>query len=109
MFRGPLITKYNDRSTPMERHANLFNEMFSIDASPITAQFFGQAGLEHMRKYGSKAEHFAKIALKNHKHSINNPNSQLQKEHSLDEILDPEGNVFEFLTKPQCCPTSSVC
>ena len=62
-----------------------------------------------MKKYGSKIEHFAKIACKNHKHSVNNPNSQLQKEHSLDEVLgkNPEDNVFEFLTKLQCCPTSS--
>lgn len=73
----------------------------------MTAQFFGQAGLEHMQKYGSKIEHFAKIAQKNHKHSKNNPNSQLQAEHSLDEVLNPEDSVFEFLTKLQCCPTSS--
>lgn len=38
MLRGPLITKYNDRSTPMQRHADLFNEMFEIEAVPITAQ-----------------------------------------------------------------------
>jgi len=107
MFRGPLITKYNDRPTPMQRHADLFNEMFEIEPSPITAQFFGQAGLEHMRKYGSKPEHFAKIAKKNHAHSVNNPNSQLQQEHSLEEILDSETSVFHFLTKLQCCPTSS--
>lgn len=60
-----------------------------------------------MNKYGSKKEHFAKIAYKNHKHSVNNPNSQLQKEHSLEEISDEKESVFEFLTKLQCCPTSS--
>ncbi len=34
---------------------------------------FGGAGLEHMKKYGTKPEHFAKIAEKNHRHSANNP------------------------------------
>jgi len=28
-----------------------------------------------MKKYGTKEEHFAKIAYKNHLHSINNPYS----------------------------------
>jgi acetyl-CoA acetyltransferase len=30
-----------------------------------------------MEKYGSTAEHFAKIAYKNHKHSVNNPFAQV--------------------------------
>ena len=98
---------YEDRSPPMQKYADLFNEMFEIEAAPITAQFFGQAGLEHMKKYGSKIEHFAKIAYKNHKHSVNNPNSQLQQEHSLEEITNSENQVFNFLTKLQSCPTSS--
>lgn len=39
----------------------------------MAAQMFGNAGREHMEKYGTRPEHFAKIALKNHKHSVNNP------------------------------------
>jgi sterol carrier protein 2 len=34
---------------------------------------FGNAGKEHMEKYGTTPEHLAKIAYKNHKHSVNNP------------------------------------
>lgn len=30
-------------------------------------QMFGNAGVEHMDKYGTKPEHFAQIAWKNHK------------------------------------------
>jgi sterol carrier protein 2 len=43
---------------------------------PIAPQLFGNAGREHMEKYGTKPEHFAKIAWKNHHHSVNNPYSQ---------------------------------
>jgi len=39
----------------------------------MAAQIFGNAGKEHMKKYGTKPEHFGKIAWKNHKHSVNNP------------------------------------
>ena len=34
---------------------------------------FGQAGVEHMRKYGTTQEQFAKVAVKNHEHGVHNP------------------------------------
>jgi acetyl-CoA acetyltransferase len=66
---------------------------------------FGNAGREHMEKYGTTAEQFAKIGWKNHKHSVNNPYSQFQDEYSLEDILKAP-MVYEPLTKLQCCPTS---
>lgn len=48
-------------------------ELTEMNDAPLTAQMFGNAGIEHMKKYGTKPEHFAKIAYKNHKHSVNNP------------------------------------
>ena len=44
-----------------------------FESGPPAAQMFGNAGREHMKKYGTKPEHFAKIAEKNHRHSVNNP------------------------------------
>lgn len=73
--------------------------------SPVTAQMFGNAGIEHMKKYGTKPEHFAKIAYKNHMHSTNNPYSQFQEKYSLEQIMNSP-KVFGPLTKLQCCPTS---
>ena len=52
-----------------------------------------------------RAEHFAKIGWKNHKHSVNNPYSQFQDEYTLEQILTAP-MVYEPLTKLQCCPTS---
>jgi acetyl-CoA acetyltransferase len=58
-----------------------------------------------MERYGTKPEQFAKIGLKNHRHSVNNPYSQFQDEYTLEEILAAP-MVHEPLTKLQCCPTS---
>jgi len=66
---------------------------------------FGNAGMEHMKVYGTKPEHFAKIAAKNHKHSLNNPYSQFRKGYSLEEVMNST-KIHGFLTKLQCCPTS---
>jgi len=73
--------------------------------APPAPQFFGNAGREHMERYGTTAEQFAKIGWKNHKHSVNNPYSQFQDEYTLEQIMNAP-MVYEPLTKLQCCPTS---
>ena len=50
-------------------------ELRDLTKMPFAPQLFGNAGREHMEKYGTTADHFAKIAYKNHKHSVNNPYS----------------------------------
>jgi acetyl-CoA acyltransferase len=72
---------------------------------PIAARMFGEAGRDHMEKYGTKPETFAKIAVKNHRHSVNNPRSQYQAACSLEEVLAAR-MVYDPLTILQCCPTS---
>jgi sterol carrier protein 2 len=66
---------------------------------------FGNAGRDHMQKYGSEPDHYAWIGWKNHKHSVNNPYAQFQDEYTLDEIKDAR-MIHEPLTKLQCSPTS---
>ncbi|XP_019851926.1 PREDICTED: non-specific lipid-transfer protein-like [Amphimedon queenslandica] len=89
----------------MDKHVEVLSEVSGIASSPLTPQIFASAGQEHMDKYGTKPEHFAKIAEKNHRHSVNNPNSQFRDEYTLQDILKSK-MVHEPLTKLQCCPTS---
>ncbi|CAG5128607.1 unnamed protein product, partial [Candidula unifasciata] len=105
MERGPLTGKYTDRTSPMDKHVQVMIEGHGIEKVPLTPQIFGNAGREHMEKYGTKPEHFAKIAWKNHKHSVNNPYSQFQTEYSFEQIQQSPLIYFP-LTKLQCCPTS---
>ncbi len=105
MEKGSLGIKYTDRTNPMDKHAQAMIEKRGFAKAPAAAQFFGNAGREHMEKYGTTAEHFAKIGWKNHKHSVNNPYSQFQDEYSLEDIKNAP-MVYDPLTKLQCCPTS---
>lgn len=105
MERGSLGTKWNDRTMPLDKQFELMGDIDGITAAPPSAQLFGNAGEEHMTKYGSKPEHFAKIAYKNHLHSVNNPYSQFQDKYTLDEVKN-SATVHRVLTKLQCCPTS---
>lgn len=105
MERGSLSNKFNDRTNPLDKHFLEMSELVGFSAAPPASQLFGNAGEEHMKRYGSKPEHFAKIAYKNHKHSVNNPYSQFQDEYTLDQIKNSPV-VHGVLTKLQCCPTS---
>jgi acetyl-CoA acetyltransferase len=105
MEKGSLGIKFTDRVNPMDKHAQAMIEKRGFEKAPPAAQFFGNAGREHMEKYGTTAEHFAKIGWKNHKHSVNNPYSQFQDEYSLEDIKNAP-MIFDPLTKLQCCPTS---
>jgi acetyl-CoA acetyltransferase len=105
MEKGSLGAKYMDRINPMDKHMMLMMELRQFAPAPPAPQLFGNAGREHMEKYGTKAESFARIGWKNHKHSVNNPYSQFQDEYSLEDVLGSK-MVYEPLTKLQCCPTS---
>lgn len=105
MERGSLSSKFMDRTNPMDKHMEVMIDRYGMVAAPAAAQMFGNAGREHMEKYGTKPEHFAKIAFKNHKHSTNNPYSQFQDVYTLEQVMNSR-KVFEYLTLLQCCPTS---
>ena len=75
-----------------------------IVGSGLMPAVFGQAGVEHMRKYGTTQEQFAKVAVKNHKHSMANPYSQYQVETSLEEVLNARTVAWPN-TLYMCCPT----
>ncbi len=104
MKPGSLEASYDDRAQPMDKHILALAEISEV-LFPPAPWMFGAAGREHMKQYGSTAEHFAKIGLKNHRHSVNNPYAQFQDEYSLEDILDAR-MIYDPLTKLQCSPTS---
>ncbi len=105
MERGSLGIKYTDRTMPMDRHLEAMAQIREPESSPFAPQMFGNAGREHMERYGSTAEHFAWIGWKNHHHSVGNPFAQFQTDYSLREIEDAP-MIHDPLTKLQCSPTS---
>lgn len=72
--------------------------------SGLMPAVFGQAGIEHMRKYGTKMEHFAKISVKSHKHATRNPFSQYRNEVSLEDVMNARMVGYPN-TLYMCCPT----
>jgi len=73
--------------------------------APIAARLFGDAGRDHMQKYGTKPETFGQIAVKNHLHSVNNPRSQYRDTCTLEEVMTSR-MIYDPITLWQACPTS---
>jgi acetyl-CoA acyltransferase len=106
MEKGSLGVKYTDRTNPMDKHLqSMIEGRGGWESSPAAPQMFGNAGREHMERYGSEPDHYAWIGWKNHKHSTGNPYAQFQDEYSLEDIKAAK-MIHEPLTKLQCSPTS---
>lgn len=109
-----LSQRYTDAgyTSPVHKH---FEHMFDIGASRESLgkqnamtenviKMFGEAAVEHQKLFGTKDEHFAQIAYKNHRHSKNNPYAQLQTEIPFDVIMSKERALYGPLTIYQACP-----
>ncbi len=43
----------DDRAIPVDKHIGVMAETYGLFPAPMTAQMFGNAGKEHMEKYGT--------------------------------------------------------
>jgi acetyl-CoA acetyltransferase len=105
MERGSLGMKYTDRTQALDKHMAAMHRRRPPEASPFAPQMFGNAGRDHMERYGSRPEHFAWIGWKNHKHSVDNPYAQFRDAYTLEQIAAAP-MIHAPLTKLQCSPTS---
>uniref|UniRef100_A0AC35TYF4 Sterol carrier protein 2 n=1 Tax=Rhabditophanes sp. KR3021 TaxID=114890 RepID=A0AC35TYF4_9BILA len=99
------VGQFDDRANPVEHHLGVMAETYGLFPAPITCQMFANAGKEHMEKYGTKREHFAKIGYKNHLHSIHNEKSQFRKQFTFEEVVNAK-KIYDFVGLLECSPTS---
>jgi len=103
MQKGALGAKWDDRTNPLDQHADVMNRVQGFTAAPPAAQMFGGAGREYRWRWGTKKETFAKVSEKARKHAAKNPYALFKEQLSVEEILaSPE--IFDPLTRYQCCP-----
>jgi acetyl-CoA acetyltransferase len=57
MEKGSLGVKYTDRTNPIDKHAMAMFALRDPEQSPPAPQMFGNAGREHMERYGSDPDH----------------------------------------------------
>ena len=65
--------------------------------------FYAAGARDHMKRYGTTKEQFARIAVKNHRNGSLNPHAQYQEVYTLEDILTSP-MVAEPLTRLMCSP-----
>lgn len=105
MESGILKRAFPNITYPPDKHLEVMKKIVPVTKAPIVSQVYGNAGIEHQEKYGTKDIHFAKIGYKNHNHSVNNSYAQFRTELTLEDILNSP-RVYGPLTRLQCSPTS---
>jgi acetyl-CoA acetyltransferase len=104
MSPGALKGAYDDRPSPLTRFQESMTAVQGFkEGAPRAAQFFGGAGLDHMQRFGTKAETFARISVKARQHAARNPLAIFRQTVTLDEVMAAP-TVFGPLTRLQCCP-----
>ncbi len=108
MQRGALVEHWADRVSPLqaslERHELLHGA--PPEGTPMAAVLFGSAGQDHMDRFGTSAETFARISVKARAHAANNPYAVFRDPLTLEEVL-ASPTVHGPLTRLQCCPPTS--
>ena len=79
-----------------------YNQSMGINLMPAIYAMWAQ---QHMHRYGTKREHFAKVSEKSHRNGVLNPNAQYQKALNLEDILNSR-MVADPITLYECSPTS---
>ncbi|WP_186425587.1 lipid-transfer protein [Cupriavidus metallidurans] len=103
MNPGALGTIYTDRPAPLERF-NQACESVVPEGVPPALQLFGAAGLDHMKRFGTPLETFAKIRAKASRHAANNPMAVFRTVVTPEEVMAEKVMWPGVMTRSMACP-----
>lgn len=104
MRPGPVASIWSDRPTPFDRFDRLTEELVGQAHLPLALRYFGGAGQEHMRRYGTKLATFAAIRAKASRHAERNPLAVFRKVVTTDEVLADQPIWPGVMTRLMACP-----
>ena len=104
MNPGALGAVFDDRPTPFEDFDKECDELVGMPEVPLALRYFGGAGLEHMNRYGTPLESFAKIRAKASQHASNNPLALFRNPVTPEEVLASAVMWPNVMTRLMACP-----
>ena len=104
MQPGAITSHWNDRPSTFAAFDTLCEEISGGSGLPLALRYFGGAGQEHMKKYGTKLETFAKIRAKASRHAVNNPLALFRTELSEADVMQSPMMWPGVLTRLMACP-----
>jgi acetyl-CoA acetyltransferase len=104
MKPGALGSVYTDRPSAFEEFDAAANQLIDAPGIPLALRYFGGAGLNHMKKYGTPLDAFAKVRAKASRHAKNNPLAIFRKEVSADDVMNDQVIWPGVMTRLMACP-----
>ncbi|TRZ97548.1 MAG: lipid-transfer protein [Rhodocyclaceae bacterium] len=105
MNPGALGIQFNDRPNPLEKFDARVVDLVEVDdAIPFALRYFAGAGLEHMKRYGTKMTTFAKIRAKASRHAANNPMALFKTVVTEEEVMASPVIWPGVMTRLMACP-----
>lgn len=104
MAPGALGTHFNDRPSTFARFNAECDALVGQPEVPLALRFFGGAGQEHMRRYGTTMETFAAIRAKASRHAARNPLALFRKEVTTEEVMAAPVVMPGVMTRLMACP-----
>ncbi|MGJ7515070.1 lipid-transfer protein [Pseudomonas baetica] len=105
MKPGALGDTFPDRPSPAELFLSQCESSEPGNTPmPAALRLFGSAGLEHMNRYGTPLETFAKIRAKASRHAANNPQAVFRKVVTTEEVMTDQGLWPGVMTRLMACP-----
>lgn len=104
MNPGALGSHFNDRPLPSDLFLAQCDRLGVPTEIAPALRIFGGAGLEHMKRFGTPLDAFAKIRAKASRHAANNPLAVFRKVVSPDEVLNDQVMWPGVMTRLMACP-----
>ncbi|MFO1398856.1 MAG: lipid-transfer protein [Burkholderiales bacterium] len=104
MQQGALTAKFPDRPTPFERFDEETEALVGLPGVPLALRYFGGAGIEHMRRYGTRMETFAEIRAKASRHAARNPLALFRTVVTADDVMASPVMIPGVMTRLMACP-----
>lgn len=104
MRPGALGSIFEDRPSPFEDFDKVTDDLVGHTEIPLALRYFGGAGQEHMEKYGTKLETFAKVRAKASRHAARNPLALFRKEMTEGDVMQAPVIWEGVMTRSMACP-----
>lgn len=104
MRPGALAAVFDDRPTPFEAFDRVTDDLVGDAHIPLALRYFGGAGREHMQRYGTKLETFARVRAKASRHAEHNPLAVFRRVMTPEEVLADQPIWPGVMTRLMACP-----
>ncbi|WOD15980.1 lipid-transfer protein [Paraburkholderia kirstenboschensis] len=104
MNAGALNSCFTDRPLPLDLFFDQCDRLGVPPEVPPALRIFGGAGMEHMKRFGTPLESFAKIRAKASRHASNNPLAVFRQVLSPEDVLADKVMWPGVMTRLMACP-----